>query len=239
MLNLIVVFIVVIFTPLLSFSVEIPLDKHPEAVTNTTQQGSANIGYVDIDKVFAEHPMTKRLKDEFCITADKKKSELRSIQMEIGRLEQIIVSSTTIVNRSKEEILILKNAGSKIAPPVVQSTSTSRQVIQSTASAKPLSLQEMAEKERSIPEMEKGIEELRKKIEAKKLEVPKMLESEKECLTKLEEDQTNSVLADIYSVLEKVAEEEDVTIIIDKNQLLYGKSVRDLTEKVLDRLRGR
>ena len=241
MLNLIIVFVLAILCPALSFSVEIPLDKHPEAVAANASQGSANIAYVDIDKVFSEHPMTKRLKDEFCLTADKKKIELKSLLAEIARIEQIIVSSASIVNKSKEEVVNFKNMGSKLIQSVTQSSAAASQVVQSTAapSAKLLTPSEIAEKEKLIAGMEKEIEGLKKKIEEKKLEIPKLVETQKECLNKLEEDQTNAVLIDIYSVFEKVAEEEDVTIIIDKNQLLYGKSVKDLTEKVLDRLRGR
>ncbi|MCB4790742.1 MAG: hypothetical protein LHV68_02530 [Elusimicrobia bacterium] len=242
MYNILVMLILTFYLPVASNAVEISLDKQPSTISQGKGQ-ETSIGYVDIDKVFSEHPMTKRLKDEFCVTADSKKKEINTLQLEIGRLEQMIISSTTILNRTKDEIAVLKNVSSKIDQNALQPAQTSQmnlQVSQSTPTSKPaVNPAVISEKEKAVSDIEKGLEIIKKTAETKKLDIVKLVNTQKECLTKLEEDQTNNVLADIYTVLGKIADEEGVTIIVDKSQILFGKTAKDLTDKVLDRLRGR
>jgi len=58
-------------------------------------------------------------------------------------------------------------------------------------------------------------------------------------MVKLEASNTQDVLSDIYKMLEKIAVEENLTIVVDKNNVLYGQASQDLTEKLRDRMRGR
>jgi len=67
----------------------------------------------------------------------------------------------------------------------------------------------------------------------------KFVKATKEDIIKLEADNTKAVLNDIYKMLEKIAVEDNLTIVIDKNNVLYGRASQDLTDKLRDRMRGR
>ena len=46
-----------------------------------------------------------------------------------------------------------------------------------------------------------------------------------------------TVLEMIYEAIEKVGQEEGISMILDKREILYGKEVLDITDKVLERLK--
>ena len=60
-------------------------------------------------------------------------------------------------------------------------------------------------------------------------------QAEKE-LAKYEEAQTRQLLGKIYLALKKLAHKEEISVIIDKRNILYGKKAVDLTQKLLDLL---
>jgi len=73
----------------------------------------------------------------------------------------------------------------------------------------------------------------------RQLDIEDKVKSNKDELIKLEDTNTKAVLADIYKLLDKLAVEFNLTIVIDKNNVLYGQASQDLTDKVRERMRGR
>jgi len=228
------------------YALEIPLDGG--GVING-KQATTNIGYVDMEKIFAEHPMTKRMQDDFQAEIDKRRKEIKDMEGSIADLQRVIVSSSSEITQIKAEIDTLKTkaavqqtmAAAQQAMAVSGSTSTSSQSLPpaivgvSTASYQ----SQIDSKENDIRAKETGIEAMKQDIAKKKEEIAKQVRQNKDDLVRLEEKQTNSVLTDLYRVLEKIASEENITIIIDKNNVLYGQPGQDLTAKVRERLQGR
>lgn len=237
-------------------SVEIPLDKQ------VTKDGQpiVTMGYVDIEKVFTEHPMTKRLRDEFYKAAEAKKASIKEAQDTIKRLETVIKSSTTQITQLKEELEKLKAGpppeteqkqevhkptmpGQTIEGPMLpdsQAPADSVSVSTSTEAAPQAVDPDVIEaKIKQIAEMEAELLNIKKELEEKKAGLGDILKKNQEDLVNLEEMQTNTILLDIYDILEKVAIDENVTVIVDKSQILYGESAKDLTDKVIERLQGR
>lgn len=56
-------------------------------------------------------------------------------------------------------------------------------------------------------------------------------------LLQFESVKTQTLLGKVYKVIEEVAEEEQATLVIDKNAALYGQPSIDLTEKVIAKLK--
>jgi Skp family chaperone for outer membrane proteins len=231
------------------FGIQIPLER------NTVISGgkeTTSIGYVDIEKVFAEHPMKKRLQEEFQADVEKRKKDITDIDKSIGDLEKVIISSTTDVNRAKLELDILRaqvaqQPQSPATTGLLPGTTASMQQQPSAAASSgtvtgappAVNTAVIQGKEAALKDKETGLTELKKELDKKKDEISLHIKQNKSELAALEEKNTAAVLADIYGILQKVATDEGVTVIIDKNDVLYGQSTRDLTSKVLERLAGR
>ncbi len=56
-------------------------------------------------------------------------------------------------------------------------------------------------------------------------------------LAAIEKESVTSLLEKIYKVIEKISKEEDITLVIDKNYILYGPQGQDITHKVIERLK--
>lgn len=238
----------------IAVAVEIPLDR---GVISGGQQSGAAIAYLDIDRIFENHPMTKRLKEEFEIDVQKRKDDIQLINNDINTLQAIIVSSTTLINHDKIALAILtstQSAAPSITEPIGQETEpaltgegttavsgdatveakTAPEVVKSTAAAA-----KILELETRIKYNEESLLPIKADIEKKKLEIARLIKTNRDELAKSEEKQTYKVLADIYNILRKIAEDENLSIIIDKNNVLYGQPGQDITDKVLERLQGR
>ena len=228
-------------------AVEIPLDGR--IGTSAEGGGTASIGYVDIEKIFAEHPMTARVQAEFQAEVEQRKKEISDLERSVADLQRIIVSSTTEVARMRTELETLKTKGLAPATTVQVPLLPGMEVSSSTqqaASAAPQQKQSSADmnalvaaKEQEIKEKEAGIDALNQESAKKKEEIKQQTKQIKEDLVSLEEKKTITVLNDLYRVLERIATEESITIIIDKNDVLYGQPGQDLTQKVRERLQGR
>ena len=77
--------------------------------------------------------------------------------------------------------------------------------------------------------LEEEIEKKRKELKVKKERFKKELE-------KKEEDIREQIIYRIYKVIEEIANEEGYTIILDKSQLLYSTTARDITDEVIKKL---
>jgi len=233
--------------------VEIPLEK---GVINGSGK-SGDIAYLNIDRIFSAHPMKNRLKAEFEADVEKRKAEIVLLSGAVADLNKIVVSTTTEINHAKLALMIIRSTQAPaIEPAAVEVSSANASstvaavssapasvlavlpgVSASTASAAGILTAEALEKEISVKEA--FLAELNATIGKKKDEIRALTRKNKDELTKTEEKLTARVLADIYNLLEKLAVEEGYSIIIDKNNVLYGQSGQDITDKIIERLQGR
>lgn len=73
-------------------------------------------------------------------------------------------------------------------------------------------------------------------VERKSQELQKYTEEAESDLRKREADLTESILKKIYQIVQQVGKEKEFTIILDKNNVLYGIESWDITEDVLKRI---
>jgi Skp family chaperone for outer membrane proteins len=226
-------------------AVEIPLDSTGgSAPQSGGQPQSVSVGYVDMDKVFAQHPMTKRLKEEFIAEVDKRKKEIADMQAAADKAQQVIVSSQTEVSQLKSTLTVLRltlASGTTTSAVSVSTAAASGAVISSpTINVQAFaSMDTMVAKEKDIKDREAAIALMQQNYEKQKQEILKRIKQNKDDLVALEEKNTASVLADLYSIVQKMADEEGMGVIFDKSSMLCGQTCSDMTQKVLDRLKGR
>jgi Skp family chaperone for outer membrane proteins len=223
-------------------AIEIPLE---------TTKGGESFGYVDVQKLFEAYPKVLEAKQE----CEKFKSEKKE---EIIKLENEIETLNNDVKESGNKINILKNtaASAQILPAVVSTkTSVSTSSSNAPAAAGPAAVSTQASVLTSssnastaavVPDLDARISSFTAIIAEKKALVEKKSKEldekkakvEKE-LSELEDCKTQLIMADFYSVILDIAKEENISVVVDKSSILYGQPGIDLTDKVLDRLRGK
>jgi Skp family chaperone for outer membrane proteins len=174
-----------------------------------TPSGSA-VGFVDIEKIFQEFPETQRAKAEYMSSIEKKRIALLDKELEIKSIKDRIDS----LKKTLEP-----ETGSAATAPA-KSTGTvdsSGAPAEGAAAALVLRQQELDEKE-------KGLETERLKIEQE--------------LVDEERHRSQAILGHIYVVLQELAEEAQVSVVVDKSSILYGTAQVDLTAKLRERLRA-
>jgi len=227
----------------LSHAMEIPLDGRTRAAESGTP-AAENFAYLDIERIFAEHPMTARFKEEFQRELDKRKSELGTMENEVAALQNIVISTGTEITKARIQIELLKNMSLPGTPAVTGSTDTfsttpGTGTIATSTDTSRQPVADIAVLENELREKEAGIETIKQEITKKQEAIAQKIKQNKEELLSLEEKQTQKVLSDIYHLLDVIAKEEHLSIIIDKNNVLYGQAGQDITEKISERLQGR
>src|SRR3989339_1620149 len=106
-----------------SHAMEIPLDGRAQSTENGAA-AAENFAYLDIERIFAEHPMTARFKEEFQRELDKRKSELGTMENEVAALQNIVISTGTEITKARIQIELLKNMSLPGTPAVTGSTDT-------------------------------------------------------------------------------------------------------------------
>jgi len=270
--------------PLCAFAVTIPLDNSavssPAAGKNTIGNGTNGIGYVDIEKVFNEHPLCKRSHEAFDAEAVKRKTELKTLENEIADFQRIIVSSTTQLDVLRSNLALLNKgiipgtvqaSSTTMAPPnpatihalpgmqlqsstitiAVQpstttavsaplvSSNTAYVITADTASMTPDFRALVMNVVDDIKRTTADIETMKTDVSVKKSHIAEKLKQNKQELCELETRQTDEVLQDINHIIGVIAKELNLTVILDRKDVLYGQPYQDLTDKVIERLLGR
>ncbi|MFH1715158.1 MAG: OmpH family outer membrane protein [Elusimicrobiota bacterium] len=90
--------------------------------------------------------------------------------------------------------------------------------------------------EKMIEDYKKEIASLRKNIRDKKKDLENYNEEKLVELEDMEKNYSYNLLGEIYDVIVQVAAERTCSIVVDKNSMLYGEELSDLTDDVIKRL---
>lgn len=204
----------------LSFSspkaLEIPLTGAAGASAN----GGAKIAYVDMELIFQLYPQTRFVKEDYAKQLQKKREQLAEKDAELANIKsRIAVLESTLKGMG------LNNAGE----PAV-STPTA---------ANGLSGEQPGSEQAVGGDGEpQAVLSMKKELEEKQAEYEDLRQRAFEELAAFERQQTQTILGKIYLALRDLAQEEQVTLVVDKSSILYGAANIDLTEKLQQRVRG-
>jgi len=178
--------------------------------------GGQKFGVVDMQKIYQLYPQTLNAKDDYLKKLEEKKDFLSKKQQELEKIKnQIAVLETTF----------------KSAPPSDMRTSTSATTIAaSTSTASP--------KVSTDTLTNKSLPELKNDLQAKEADYVDARKLAEEDLKAFEKQQSQFILGNLYKSLKELADEEQVAIVVDKSSVLYGSSAIDLTDKLLNKVRG-
>jgi Skp family chaperone for outer membrane proteins len=166
------------------------------------------IGYVDMDKIFQIYPQTQAAKEDYAKQLKKKKEQLAQKEAALAEIQS--------------RASVLESTLKQGAPAGVVASSTT--VDGSTADPLASAAQSLATMKRDLEEKKSELEDTRKQAAAD--------------LAAFESQQSQLILGKIYQALRDVANEEQVTVVVDKSSILYGDASIDLTDKLQQRVRG-
>jgi Skp family chaperone for outer membrane proteins len=192
-------------------SLEIPLKQ--------SAGGGVTVGYVDMEAVFQEYPETKKAKNEYYTELTKRREVLSQKERELADLRQQLAVLRGTLSES-----------SSSAPPAGQGTGSSVSTA-TTSAAMMASTSSVASVNATILDRERVLSQKEAELEQARIEAAKAVKD-------LEESRSLQILGKLYNALVQLADENNISLIVDKSSILYGHQAIDLTEKLRRRIRG-
>lgn len=224
---------------------------------------SGTIGYVDIDRVFKEYSGTTGAREEFISEIKKKEDAVNSkktaiftLKAEIAKLRAERELALTLPSLLETQRSVAEAAAVKVSSLPVQASTEAAHVSTAAPAALPAELQGLPGMDgidmpgvakvpvnhfkfsvsTSVPEIDSALakkdEELRTREEELRV-FQRMAERE---LLEYESHKSEILLGRIYVALKELAVKEEVSVIVDKRNILFGQNAVDLTGKLLKKL---
>ena len=215
--------LIMMATATTAFALEIPLGGAGEA--KGAAGGGTSVGYVDMDRIFQIYPQTQIAKEDYAKQLEKKRLQLHEKEAQVNALKaRIGVLDST-----------LKDMTAPSQPPVPSTAPAPGTAISTSAvaAATPATPPPPADAGSS-----QGMQDMKKQLETQMAELDDMRKQAETDLATFQAQQSQIILGKIYEALKDLAQEEQVTLIVDKSSILYGDAAIDLTEKLQTKVRG-
>jgi len=237
---------------------------------------TGTIGYVDLERVFVEHPETLKAKENF-----QKDLSFREKYIN-GRKEEIFALRAELEKLRRELETLRSLAGCEVLPSTAAATGQTppqpltycpdpplppypfemvEEAVSTAAVAGPVPYADLALVRRTEPvlsagqtgqeallralapltpvaEMETNITERMQELKDKEAALTQYKKTAEQDLLKLENSRTRYILGKIYIIMKDLADEEGLSVVVDKKNILFGQRAVDLTDKLLERLRS-
>ena len=182
--------------------------------------GGVKIGYVDMDRIFQIYPQTRDAKEDYAKQLARKRQQLADKEAELQNLKgRIAVLEST-----------LKDMSAQNPPPGTPASADAAQSSGTLHANPPPIVDE--------PRATQSISDMKRDLEQKQAEYEDLRKRAADDLAAFESKQSQLILGKIYQALRDLAEEEQVTMVVDKASILYGSADIDLTERLQARVRG-
>ncbi len=181
------------------------------------------IAVVDMDKILDSVPQVKSIEEEYFKLKQSKEKEISELQQEI---EELIKKRILI----QTEISMLETQIQQINKKIFSSTST---VEGETADLEQEVKEKVKQLESDIEVKRKNLHELEKEVEEKKNLIEEKKRGIEVELKKFKDKKEAEIYGFLYTIIEKIAEEEKINIVIEKSSILYGVPEIDITDKVI------
>ncbi len=233
---------------------------------NRAQRG--NIGFVDMQRVFKLYPETLRAKETFedAVRQAEDQVNLRKAEIirrkgEVERLrnerealaraippepppapapstapyrEAAIVGSTSVVT----ELLPGLPLGTTLAAAVAETPPSAMGPTPPEGSRSPHPEGAPPPGKTELAELDSKLARLSEDLKVQEGSLKDHQDAAEKNLLDLESRKTEILLGKIHRVIQDIARREGISVVVDKNNILYGHDAVDLTEKVLQTLKG-
>jgi Skp family chaperone for outer membrane proteins len=212
------------------------------------------VGFVDIDEIFKKFPETQEAKKAFKqeleknqVLVDKKKKELFAIKSELIKLKEEKMLLDTYPKEQQDGDLSTLSSTAVNLPGYTFKSKTENQtpeeIIKNPQDDNPYTKQSVQSNVKSTDDIiapkkniEIKIQNLEELYEQKQIEFKTFVELTQKKLSKLEEAKKQKILAKIYEAIKQAAIEEHISVVVRKQDVLFGQKMVDLTGKVIKKL---
>jgi Skp family chaperone for outer membrane proteins len=166
------------------------------------------VGYVDMDRIFAIYPQTKLAKEDYAKQLQKKRDQLAEKEAQVNNL--------------KSKIAVLESTAKQAQnAPAPDAANVSDAQVEASAAKSPQQLDDM-----------------KQQLEAQMAEYEDTRKQAEQDLAAFQTQQSQMILGKIYEALRDLAQEAQVTLVVDKASILYGDAAIDLTDRLQAKVRG-
>jgi Skp family chaperone for outer membrane proteins len=210
-------------------------------ITLTTEK----VGYVNLDKIFNEYPGAESAKKEveskkevLKKNIEDKKNNINSLQTDYDvTVSSISYYKTVQIKEKNEKANQVEGLQTFLLETVKTDTSTVENVISTTTIKSTETVQPNIDYEKIISELDNKKTKLEKQIKDEKDKLDTFTADREKEIKELEDKYSYNILGEIYDVILAVAMEQGCSVVIDKNNVLYGNEINDLTPLVIKRIK--
>lgn len=216
-MSIIISFVLLLASLLLApvtYALDIPLGG------GGSETNGMKIGYVDMEKIFQLYPKTQSAKQDYAKQLKAKRAELAKTEAELAAVQsKLTVLESTL--KGGTQPLGNSDVVDGSTPPVTSMDENIDPNLENAEAKEPAS-----------------ITNLRKELQDKKADFEDQKKRAQDDLVAFERRQSQIILGNIYQALQDLAEEEQVSIVVDKSSVLFGAANIDLTDKLQNKVRG-
>ncbi|MBI2915324.1 MAG: OmpH family outer membrane protein [Elusimicrobia bacterium] len=193
------------------------------------------VATVDMHKIFEAFPETERARMDLNKMIEKKKRAITEKKEEIAKLKaEIDLLKKPTLQTSTATASLLPGTTASLTVPTSTSTAPTA-VLLSTTGTPTLSVAVTTTTADSKIK-DKELKEKEALLLSKEAELGVFVGISQEEIDSLEQGKTMGLLARIYQILGKIAAEEGYSIVMSKDDILYGEGTIDLTQTVISKL---
>jgi Skp family chaperone for outer membrane proteins len=227
---------------------------------------SGTIGYVDIDRVFKEYSGTTGAREEFISEIKKKedavnakKSAIFTLKAELAKLRQerefaltlpslletqrSVADASAAIKVSSQPVAVstgaagteLSTAAPMEVPPGLPGLPSMDGIDMPGIAKVPVNRFKFSVST-SVPEIDAALVKKEEELKNKEEELRTYQRMAERELLEYESHKSEILLGRIYVALKELAVKEEVSVIVDKRNILFGQNAVDLTGKLLKKL---
>ncbi len=213
--------------------------------------GGISVGYVDMETVFQEYPETKKAKNEYYTELAKRRDDLAKKEQTLTALrQQIAVLQGTLMESGSPAVPAAPPVPPAAVPPDPMTIPSLSSLTAGPDGNSALNLsppdpaaqgQETAPlsvSSASVAAANASVLDRRRDLVQKEQELEQARIDAAKAVKDLEETRSLQILGKLYNAMVQLAEENNISLIVDKSSILYGQQAIDLTDKLSRRIRG-
>lgn len=187
------------------------------------------IAVVDMNKAITELPLSKKAQEEIELFKQNKLNEIANLEKELEDTLKEEISLNMEINQIQHQI-------SKLESELEITISTLSAVSQSTPTITNTDNKEnkLAELKEEINKKQKNLENIRETIDNKKNKIKMEKEKIEKEIEQKKQRYEIEIYAELYKIIQQIAKNENINIVIEKSAILYGTPQVDITQKVID-----
>lgn len=187
------------------------------------------IAVVDMNKAITELPLSKKAQEEIELFKQNKLNEIANLEKELEDTLKEEISLNMEINQIQHQI-------SKLESELEITISTLSAVSQSTPTITTTDNKEnkLAELKEEINKKQKNLENIRETIDNKKNKIKMEKEKIEKEIEQKKQRYEIEIYAELYKIIQQIAKNENINIVIEKSAILYGTPQVDITQKVID-----